>query len=87
MYEKRLYEVSREVKFIEVGSRRVVRQGEQRLRTCFRVSVLQINVLEVVENVTVNTTEQSTLKWLRWKILCYVYLTTFKISKLFFKKT
>ena len=73
MYEKRLYEVSREVKFIEVGSRRVVRQGEQRLRTCFRVSVLQINVLEVVENVTVNTTEQSTLKWLRWKILCYKF--------------
>ena len=50
-YDKRLHEVSREVKFIEVGSRMVVvRHGGGETKDMFnghRVSVLQINVLEV----------------------------------------
>lgn len=50
-YDKRLHEVSREVKFIEVGSRMVVvRHGRGETKDMFnrhRVSVLQINVLEV----------------------------------------
>ena len=51
MHDKHLYEVSTEVKFIEVGSRMVVvRHGGGETKDTFngyRISVLQINVLEV----------------------------------------